>query len=83
MRSKDQMLYDIGIVSFVVTELVLYLDTHCDDEKAIQYLNHYNSLRKKMLAEFAERYYPLTLESMEACDQFSWGMAPLPWEMCA
>ena len=83
MRNKDQMLWDIGIVSFVVTELVLYLDTHPRDEKAIQYFNHYNSMRQQMLKDFAIRFYPLTLDSAEACDQFAWGMAPLPWEVCA
>lgn len=82
MRNKEQMLYDIGIVSFVVTELVLYLDTHMQDETAIEYLNHYNRIRQEMLQEFAKEYYPLTLDSMEGSDRFTWGMAPLPWEVC-
>lgn len=83
MRSREQMLYDIGIVSFVVTELVLFLDTHPDDTRAIQYFNHYNNIRQQMLKEFAENYYPLTLDSAMADNQFTWGMAPLPWEVCA
>lgn len=82
MRNQEQMLCDIGIVSFVVTELVQYLDTHKDDETAIQYLNHYKRIRKQMLQDFAREFYPLTLDSMESSDVFTWGKAPLPWEVC-
>ncbi len=83
MRNKEQMLCDIGIVSFVVVELVLFLDTHPGDTKAIQYFNHYSSIRQQMLKEFAEKYYPLTLDSACAQQTFGWGEAPLPWEVCA
>lgn len=81
MNQKEQLLHDIGIVSFVLVELGLYLDTHPGDCSALEYFNHYNRIRQQMTGEFSEKYYPLTMDMAE-CDskEWRWGMAPLPWE---
>lgn len=39
---QEKLLHDIGILSFVVIELSLYLDTHPTDQNALKYFNHYN-----------------------------------------
>ena len=44
MNGKEKLLYDIGVVSFVVVDLGLYLDTHPTDCKAMEYYNHYNHI---------------------------------------
>ena len=80
MNSQEQMLKDIGIVSFVVVELTLYLDTHPYDRNAIEYFNHYNRIKNQLTKEFSQKYYPLTTDMAACSKDWSWGMAPLPWE---
>lgn len=84
MGNKEQLYHDIGIVSFVLTELSLYLDTHPTDRNAIEYFNHYNRIRHQMIKEFSMKYFPLTLDLAENNKEWRWGDAPLPWEgVCA
>ena len=80
MSQKEQLLKDIGIVSFVVIELGLYLDTHPTDRNAMEYFNHYSRLQQQMKKEFSVKYYPLTMGMSECNREWRWGMAPLPWE---
>ena len=80
MNGKEKLLYDIGVVSFVVVDLGLYLDTHPTDCKAMEYYNHYNHIRKQLMKEFSEKYYPLTMDMAECSKEWKWVMAPMPWE---
>lgn len=80
MGDKEQLLMDIGIASFVVTELVLYLDTHPFDRSAMEYFNHYNRIKLQMEKEFSQKYYPLNTGMAESGKSWRWGAAPLPWE---
>ena len=80
MNQRDQMLKDIGIVSFTVIELALYLDTHPHDRSAMEYFNHYNRIKSQMEREFSRNFFPLTLDHAESNKDWRWGEAPLPWE---
>ena len=80
MNHEQQMLKDIGIVSFTVVELALYLDTHPHDRTAMEYFNHYNRIKTQMEKEFSRTHFPLTLSMVECGKDWSWGEAPLPWE---
>lgn len=80
MNQKEQMLKDIGIVDFTVTELALFLDTHPKDSMAMEYFNHYNRMNVQLKREFSRNYYPLKLEYADSNQEWRWGDAPLPWE---
>ncbi|MBP5223843.1 MAG: spore coat protein CotJB [Lachnospiraceae bacterium] len=80
MNEKEQLLYNIGVVDFTLTELSLYLDTHSGDRKAMEYFEHYSQIKKQLCREFSGRYFPLTLNETNPEKQWSWGAAPLPWE---
>ena len=79
MKSREQLLHEIGVVSFIVVELGLFLDTHPGDNSAQEHLKYYNRMLKQMKAEFANQYYPLCMESAEN-KEYGWNKAPLPWE---
>ena len=80
-KNKQQLLQWIDEVSFEVTEISLYLDTHPDDMDAIAFFNHYNEERKKALAMYSENYAPLTLDLVSQDeDRWSWALEPWPWE---
>ena len=80
MSNQEKLLRDIGIVDFVLVELMEYLDTHPHDCNAMEYFNHYARIKNQMSKEFARKYYPLTKELAESEKEWRWGMAPLPWE---
>lgn len=80
MGNREQMLKDIGIVDFTVVELALYLDTHPGDRKAMEYFNHYSRIKRQMVKEFSQKYFPITMDMADCNKEWSWGMAPLPWE---
>ena len=61
MGNREQLLRDIGIADFMVTELVLFLDTHPGDCNAMEYFNHYNRIKNQMEKEFSQKYFPLNV----------------------
>jgi len=80
MNNKEQMLFDIGIIDFVLVDLMEYLDTHPFDQAAMDYFNHYAKIKNQMVKEFSQKYYPLTKDLAESNKEWRWGSAPLPWE---
>ena len=75
-----RMLKDIGIISFVMVELGLYLDTHPGDQEAMEYFQHYRRLYNRMTADFSERFYPLNMATDDDTQKWTWALAPMPWE---
>lgn len=80
LNDQSRMLKDISIVSFTLVELTLYLDTHPYDKQAMDYFNHYSHIENQMKQEFATKYYPLNATHSQDTKEWSWALAPMPWE---
>ena len=82
--SQAQLFQWINYVSFAVNDITLYLDTHPNDEDALNYLRHYKELRKQGLRAYADQYGPLTIDTAKVGDCWLWATQPWPWEggMC-
>lgn len=80
--SKSQLLNYIDEVSFCVVDMVLYCDTHPDDEKAIAFCQEHVRLRNAALDEYAKLYGPLTCDTTDLTGSCSWEWCnqPWPWE---
>ena len=72
-------LCDLQAVNFAITELGLYLDTHSDDEEAVQLFNQYVE-QYEMLRQQAEQS-GMALTQMEAAagGSYTWLQDPWPW----
>lgn len=81
MADKDTLLMQITQDSFAINDLTLYLDTHPDDEDALELFGSLQEKRSDALQEFAESYYPLTVDSITETGEWTWGSAPAPWEV--
>lgn len=81
-NARLQLLRKINESSFAVDDIILYLDTHPCDDKALEYFQERITERRKMMAEYAKCYGPLTLDdAMETCgDTWKWMEQPFPWE---
>lgn len=80
MNDQTRMLKDISIISFTLVELTLYLDTHPYDKQAMEYFNHYSMLEKQMKQDFSAKYYPLNATCSQDTKEWTWALAPMPWE---
>lgn len=80
--SQKELLCFINEVSFAVYETILYLDTHPDDQEAMEFFKKHNHLREHALKEYARRFGPLTISTV--CDHdnscWKWMNQPWPWE---
>lgn len=80
--SRAHMLCQINEVSFAVYDLLLFLDTHPCDEKALRCYDEMSNKRNELLKEFSERFGPLTADTAADCcaDTWKWAEQPFPWE---
>lgn len=81
MNQYDQkkLLEYINAVSFALIDTTLYLDTHPRDQEAIRNFKQYQNARKKALKEYAQYFEPLTIDSAEITDTFTWATTSWPW----
>ena len=78
--NQQQLLHWLDMVSFAVVDITEYLDTHPDDKEALKYFDHYVELRKAALKAYAEKYGPLTIDTANPDNYWTWSNVPLPWE---
>ena len=76
------LLQQINEVSFAVNDMLLYLDTHPEDERALRYFSDVSDRRSKLMSEYAEKYGPLTIDDAAVSNEtmWKWSQQPFPWE---
>ncbi len=79
---RKDLLEWIGVVSFAVDDVKLFLDTHPCNTEALEYFEEYQKLRKQALKEYAKYYGPLTIDTLDVCnaDKWTWIDSPWPWQ---
>lgn len=83
MNEQQTLLQQINILDFTLTEILEFMDTHPNNQMALDYYCHYNQLKKNACSEFARKYYPLTKDEIQQSKtRYSWEDAPLPWDYC-
>lgn len=83
MVNKNELpvtpLTELQVVGFVIQELALYLDTHRDDDEALEMYRAYQKLYSEGKKKYEEMYGPLN--HMSECEgEYRWGNDPWPWE---
>lgn len=78
MNVRQEMLMKIRELSFAITELALYLNTHSDDEKAICLHKEYAKRLHDLIDKYQKVYGPLTY--LCPCNKWRWLEEPWPWE---
>ncbi|WP_018660463.1 spore coat protein CotJB [Heyndrickxia acidiproducens] len=76
------LLEELQSLDFVIVELNLYLDTHPDDQAAVEQYNATVRSRKKVKREFEKQFGPLTSFGYSYSPYpFHWKEAPWPWQV--
>lgn len=81
--NQKELLDRIDEVSFAVYDMLLYLDTHPCDQRALDDTRKLVEERKLLLETYAKFFGPLTADSTaDSCsDSWLWVLQPWPWEL--
>lgn len=94
MSDRQQLMKQIAAISFVVDDLVLYLDTHPLDTDALEQATQAMAQRKELMSAYARDFEPLTRCCIDPDSNnqkgqhtqyagqkhWTWTDGPLPWE---
>lgn len=80
--SRAQLMQYINQVSFAVDDILLYLDTHPDDQDALSFYHDNAVKRAEALRYYSAQYGPLTVDAAQdnASRSWEWIEQPWPWE---
>lgn len=78
---REDMLMQLQELKFAMIELGLYLDLNDKDRNALNLFNEYQRKEKELCKMFENKYGPLTFDSMEYKNSWTWDNGPWPWEV--
>ena len=78
--NRSELYRWVMALGFCAYDMLLYLDTHPDDETAFSIYQENSRRRKELKETFAKRFYPLTRDCMAGCGDFGWKDGEPPWE---
>ena len=80
-RMNQKELYEwIMMLGFCAVDMMLYLDTHPDDEEALNYFNQCTALYNAAKQSYQEQFGLLNAFSEQERFSWDWNTAPMPWE---
>jgi len=77
-KERKEMIMKIMELSFSITDLSLYLNTHPNDQKALCMHREYCKKLKEIKDKYQRMYGPLTI--YYPCNKWRWLEQPWPWE---
>lgn len=78
-EKKVTPLTELQTMAFVLQELALYLDTHRDDQEALEMYRAYQQMYHKGMMEYQKMYRPLNHHTPTE-GEYAWLDDPWPWE---
>lgn len=73
---------ELQTLAFAIQELALYLDTHRDDQEALEMYQAYQKMYHKGMMEYTQKCGPLNHRTPTE-GEYRWLDDPWPWEYCA
>lgn len=80
MRCDNTALCELMALSFAITELGLYLDTHRNDKEALDLYRSYVELMREGKTRYEAQFGPLQQTSVTGEGGWTWLDSPWPWE---
>lgn len=74
---------ELQTLGFAINELALYLDTHRDDEEALELYRQYQDLYHRGMMAYTKDHGPLNHGFPSQSKSYSWLDDPWPWEYAA
>lgn len=82
MNNKAKLIRYIDALDFALYEMILFLDTHPDDRRALAAFENYRQKRKAAIREYESRFGNYVRKAIDVKPDGSWEWAegPWPWE---
>ena len=74
---------ELQVLSFAIQELALYLDTHRDDQEALELYQQYQQMYQNCSVQYAEKFGPMNHRCPTTSNEYQWLNDPWPWEYVA
>lgn len=74
---------ELQVLAFAIQELALYLDTHRDDQEALELYKSYQETYHKCMMEYTEKCRSLNHRTPAGGQCYRWLDDPWPWEYAA
>lgn len=71
---------ELQVMAFAIQELALYLDTHPEDQEALELYRTYQKLYHKGMMEYSDGCSPLNHHTPVSSKRYNWVDDPWPWE---
>lgn len=75
-------LSELQVLGFAIQELALYLDTHREDQEALEVYQNYQKLYAHCREEYLRNRGPLNHMQTTDDKKYAWLDDPWPWEYC-
>ena len=79
-RNCSALLRKVYEASFAVDDVILYLDTHPDDQDALNYYQYVSELRKQAMDAYEAQCGPLMIDEVRSDNYWTCVNNPWPWE---
>ena len=73
-------LAELQALNFAIQELALYLDTHRDDQEALELYQNYQQMYHTCMEEYKRKRGPLNQLTPSDRKEYTWLDDPWPWE---
>lgn len=77
---KCSLFRKLQMYGFAMYDTALFLDTHPNDNSALEYYNRVRNAYLDSVMQYEEKYGPLTLDGVDTSDEWKWLSAPWPWQ---
>ena len=74
---------ELQILAFAIQELALYLDTHREDQEALELYQQYQQMYHNCMKQYPESFGPMSHRCPTSGNQYRWLDDPWPWEYAA
>lgn len=80
MQNRNALMCKIMEYDFALNEIVLFLDTHPENTRALTLYHRYAEKSRELKALYNENFGPLTSTDNLSQDGWEWIHSPWPWE---
>ena len=77
---RQKLLRKLQVADFALSEAVLFLDTHENDQQALAYYHRQRETYDALYKEYTAKYGPLRAFDNRSKTRFEWTDGPWPWE---
>lgn len=78
--ARATLLKRIQVCDFALNDAALYLDTHPDDQLALDYYKRYAAMKNEAWENYVQNYGPLMQSDYDGGNTWNWVDGPWPWD---